>query len=198
MEDLNYALFMGLNAPAHPGAGMLAAATFLAEYTILLLPLVAGLGWLRGNDATRTTMLLATASALLGLLANQLIGLVWQHPRPFMVGVGHTLIPHVADSSFPSDHLTLWWAFACGLLAHRPWRAAGAAMLLLGLPVAWARVYLGVHFPLDMLGAAVVAGLAAWLALRTRHGYMPHAYGAASAVHRALLGPLIGRGWVRP
>jgi undecaprenyl-diphosphatase len=198
MENLNYALFMGLNAPAHPGTGMLAAAVFLAEYTILLLPLVAGLGWLRGNDATRKAVLLATVAALLGLMANQLIGLVWQHPRPFMLGMGHTLIPHVADSSFPSDHLTLWWAFACGLLAYRPWRAAATAMLLLGLPVAWARIYLGVHFPLDMLGAAAVAGLAAWLAVCAQQAYMPYAHGAVSAVHRALLGPLIGRGWLRP
>jgi undecaprenyl-diphosphatase len=181
MEDLNYALFMGLNAPAHPGVGTLAVAIFLAEYTILLLPLVAGLGWLRGNDATRKAVLLATVAALLGLMANQLIGLVWQHPRPFMLGMGHTLIPHVADSSFPSDHLTLWWAFACGLLAYRPWRAAATAMLLLGLPVAWARIYLGVHFPLDMLGAAAVAGLAAWLAVCAQQAYMPYAHGAVSA-----------------
>jgi undecaprenyl-diphosphatase len=37
-------------------------------------------------------MLVATASVA-GLLINQIIGLAWSHPRPFMIGLGHTLIP---------------------------------------------------------------------------------------------------------
>ena len=36
-----------------------------------------------------------------------------------------------------------------------------AAVGLVGVAVAWSRVYLGVHFPLDMVGAAILAGLAA-------------------------------------
>jgi membrane-associated phospholipid phosphatase len=45
--------------------------------------------------------------AMLGVGMNQVIGLAWQHPRPFMIGIGHTWIPHAADSSFPSDHMTV-------------------------------------------------------------------------------------------
>jgi undecaprenyl-diphosphatase len=41
------------------------------------------------------------------LLINQVIILLWQHPRPFVIGLGHTYLAHAADSSFPSDHLTL-------------------------------------------------------------------------------------------
>jgi undecaprenyl-diphosphatase len=146
----------------------------------------------------RKVLLMATASGLVSLLINQAIGLVWQHPRPFMVGVGNTLIAHVADSSFPSDHLTLWWAVAFSLLVHRSWRTLGTAMALLGLVLAWARIYLGVHFPLDMVGALSVAALGAWLALCTARWYQQPAYGLAIAIHRSLLGRLIDRGWVRP
>ena len=64
-------------------------------------------GWLRGGNATRKLLLEATAAGLVGRLFAHIIGLAWQHPRPFMVGIGRTLIPHAADSSFPSDHLTL-------------------------------------------------------------------------------------------
>jgi undecaprenyl-diphosphatase len=101
-----------------------------------------GIGWLRGgeppaNDARCYRIRIA------GLLINQIIGLAWLHPRPFMIGLGHTLIPHVADSSFPSDHLTLWWAVAFSLALQRGPRIAGVALALLGVPIAWARIYLG-------------------------------------------------------
>ena len=112
MESLNQTLFLWLNAPEHPSALALTLATFLAEQLIWAVPLLIGIGWLRGGEPTRKTMLVASASGLLGLLINQIIGLAWLHPRPFMIGLGHTLIPHVADSSFPSDHLTLWWGSA--------------------------------------------------------------------------------------
>lgn len=113
-----------------------------------------------------------------------------------MIGLGHTLIPHAADSSFPSDHLTLLWAVAFSFLMHRSPRLAGMALALLGLPVAWARIYLGVHFPLDMVGAALVAGLSAWLAFREMRVYLPATCRLALCVHRVLFGKLIQIGWV--
>ncbi|WP_421377146.1 phosphatase PAP2 family protein [Paraburkholderia sp. DD10] len=90
-----------------------------------------------------------------------------------MIDVGHTFIPHVADSSFPSDHLTLWWATVFSVLMQQGPRRAWSALALLGISIAWARIYLGVHFPFDMLGAAVVAALSAWLTLNAAHWYPP-------------------------
>jgi len=197
MEDLNHALFLWLNAPGYPSTLLLVIATFFAEYAIWALPVIIGFGWLRGNEHTRKVLLEATASGLAGLLINQIIGLVWQHPRPFMIGLGHTLIPHAADSSFPSDHLTLLWAVAFSFLMHRSPRLVGMALALLGLPVAWARIYLGVHFPLDMVGAALVAWLSAWLAFREMRVYLPATYRLALSVHRVIFGKLIQIGWVR-
>ena len=160
MEELNHALFLLINAPEHPGALTLVIARLFAEYAIWVIPAIVGIGWLRGDERTRRILLEATASGLAGLLINQLIALFWQHPRPFMIGLGHTYLSHAADSSFPSDHLTLLWAVGFSFLMHRSPRMAGIMLSLLGLPVAWARIYLGVHFPLDMIGAALVAGFA--------------------------------------
>ncbi|EDZ99702.1 phosphoesterase PA-phosphatase related [Burkholderia sp. H160] len=197
MELLNQTLFLWLNAPEHPSALALTLATFLAEWLIWAVPLLIGIGWLRGNETTREKMLVATAAGLLGLLVNQIIGLAWSHPRPFMIGLGHTFMPHVADSSFPSDHLTLWWSLAFSLLLQRVPRVAGIALALSGIPIAWARIYLGVHFPLDMLGAAVVAAFSAWLTLRGARWYLGLSYQLATGIHRRLFGRLIALGWVR-
>ena len=197
MESLNQTLFLWLNAPEHPSALALRLAVFLAERLIWAAPLVTGIGWLRGSEGTRKAMLVATASGLLGLLINQAIGLAWMHPRPFMIGLGHTLLPHAADSSFPSDHLTLWWAVAFSLSLQRGHRSTGVVLALLGLPIAWARIYLGVHFPFDMLGAGAVAVLCAWLTLREARWYLEPSYQLATRIHRRLFGGLIALGWVR-
>ena len=197
MESLNQALFLWLNAPKHPHPMQLTTAQFFAEYAIWAVPALIGVGWLRGSEDNRKAMLVATASGLLRLLFNQLIGLVWMHPRPFMIGLGHTLIPHTADSSFPSDHLTLWWAVAFSLLMQREQRRTAIVMAFLGLPMAWARIYLGVHFPIDMLGAIAVAVLSARLSLREARWYREPSYRLASSIHGRLFGHLSTLGWVR-
>lgn len=197
MEHLNQTFFLWLNAPEHPNALLVTLATFFAEWLIWAVPILIGISWLRGNENTRKTLLIATASGLLGLLTNQIIGLAWSHPRPFMIGLGHTLIPHVADSSFPSDHLTLWWSVAFSFLLQRRLLRAGVALALFGIPIAWSRIYLGVHFPLDMLGAIAVASLGAALTLHAARWYLGPVYRQVSRIHCLLFGKLIAQGWVR-
>lgn len=195
MNDFNYSLFLLINASAHPNIALVWAAKLLADYTIWLIPLFLAIAWLRGTEQARKIMLEATASGVAGLLVNQAIGLVWQHPRPFMIGMGHTFLPHVADSSFPSDHLTLLWAVAFSFLLHPRSRAAGVVLALLGLPIAWARIYLGVHFPLDMAGAAAVAALSAWVCWRENRWYLERTYRWVIAIYHRLFSTLIRRGW---
>ena len=197
MESFNQTLFLWLNAAALPSPFALQLSTFFAERLIWAIPIFIGISWLRGREETRKAMLIATASGLLGLLINQIIGLVWVHPRPFMIGLGHTLIPHVADSSFPSDHLTLWWSVTFSLAMQRGPRMAGLILAPLGIPIAWARIYLGVHFPFDMFGAVIVAWLSVWLSLRKVHWYLQPSYRSACHLHQRLFGRLIALGWVR-
>lgn len=161
MESINIILFNALNAGAAPDGFSLVIATVLAEYLVGVVPLLLIFLWFRDRSApARTRLLQSFFSALLALGINQLIGLFYQHPRPFMAGIGHTFLHHVADSSFPSDHVTVISAVGIALLLDRTTRRAGVFLLLTALPVAWARIYLGVHFPLDMVGALGMALLA--------------------------------------
>ena len=196
MEAWNTALFLLLNAGDPPNHSARLLALLFADYAIFLVPLMLVAGWLWGDASRRRLMLEATACGLFALLINQAIGLVWQHPRPFMIGLGHTLVTHVADSSFPSDHLTLLLAVAFSFLLGARWRSCGSILLTLALPVAWARIYLGVHFPMDMVGAAVVAAASAlsWFGLGS--GLIASAFTRAESIYRCLFAPLIRRGWV--
>lgn len=198
MEELNQTIFLMINASAHPHPLMLAVAQCFAEWAIWVIPLLLMLGWLRGSERLRKQMLEAAVSGLTGLLFNQFIGLLWQHPRPVMVGLGHTFLAHSVDSSFPSDHLTLIWAVAFSLLLHQRLRTAGLLLALLGLPVAWARIYLGVHFPLDMVGATLVALVCSQLVRHEGRFVVEHLYQPLLVIFRLLAAPLIRRGWIVP
>lgn len=197
MEALNQALFLYVNAPAQLGTPVIAITTFLAESLIWLIPAGLVVGWLRGNDATREAVIEATVASVLALALAQLVGMVWVCPRPFMIGIGNTHLAHVADASFPSDHMTLWWTVSFCLITHAALRGIGILLSLLGIVIAWARIYLGVHFPLDMVGAAAVALVCSEACANRRQSFVGPIFVWATAAHRTVLSPLIRRGWVR-
>lgn len=160
IETLNHAWFLSVNALPGTPHWLLVIAVLLAKDAVYLLPvLFAGL-WLWGDHRCRRSLLEACLVVVVGLVLSQLIGVLWPQPRPFALGLGHQWIPHVADASFPSNHMTVFTAAGLTLLFGRV-AAWGLLTLLLAIGVAWARVFLGVHFPLDMVGAIGVA-IVAW------------------------------------
>jgi undecaprenyl-diphosphatase len=197
MEHLNQSLFLLINASVLPNPALVLLARILADYAILLVPLSLLALWFLGDEAQRKQLLQAAGAALLGLLINQLIGGLWFHPRPFMLGLGQRLIAHAADSSFPSDHLTLLWSVALSYLLHPRLRRIGWALACLGLPLAWSRIYLGVHFPLDMLGALLVSALCARLCRSAAARVFDPIYPLVYLLYRSLCAPLIRRGLLR-
>ncbi len=180
MERLNDTLFLMLNASALPTPPVFGLAVFFAQYLILTVPVAMGLLWLRADEAQRRSLIAAAMAGAIGLAVNQAIGWVWQHPRPFVVGIGHTYLAHGADTSFPSDHLTLIWSVACALLLDNRTRTVGIAVALM-----------------DMAGSAIVAGIVAWLVARQMRWPRIAAYRLAMSIHQKLFARLIARGWVR-
>lgn len=156
IESLNRALFLKINAGPGTAPWMIDGAVVIANDLIYLIPVLLSAMWLWGNEALRKLAIQACLTAMLGLGLNQVIGVVWQHPRPFAIGLGYTWAQHVADSSFPSDHMTIFTAIGISLLLGRE-RLLGLLTLAAGSSVAWARIFLSLHFPLDMLGAVGVA-----------------------------------------
>lgn len=164
MDHLNDALFLLLNAPADASPAVVGLAIALAEYAVPLVVVNVVALWVWGEPRNRGVLIAATLAMLVGEGVNQVIGVFWFHPRPFMIGLGHTLMQHAPDSSFPSDHATFLWSLGFGLIATQRLRLWGVWITGLGVGVAWARIYVGVHFPLDMAGSAVVSAGAAGLA----------------------------------
>ena len=159
IETLNRSLFLWMNASPESPAGLIAVARIGANDLIFVAPVILLGLWFTGSYAGKAQALRAVLTALIALVLGSLCGTFYFHPRPFMVPLGHSWITHAPDYSFPSDHATLLFSLALSLLFSGA-KKVGGCMLALALIVAWSRVYVGVHFPLDMVGALFVAGVA--------------------------------------
>ncbi|MCE8017301.1 phosphatase PAP2 family protein [Halomonas sp. MCCC 1A17488] len=194
---LNLALFTRLNAAPDSDPRLLLLAEVFAVYLIWMVPALLVIGWLRGSDRLKRPLLEAFVATLLALAASWLLGFLWPSPRPFMVPVGQTFLEHAPTPGFPSNHATIMLTMAFSLLLHAGTRRIGRYLLLLALPVAWARIFLGVHFPQDMLGALLLAAVTATLVGASRTWLiLPFYHHVAMRLYRLLFAPLIRRGWV--
>ncbi len=196
IEAFNRSLFLWINADANTPSWAIDTAIVLADDLIYLIPVLLLVLWLWGDRARRNLAIKACLVTLLALGANQVIGLVWQHPRPFMIGLGHAWMPHAADSSFPSDHMTVFAGIGLTLLLGGVFRLA-AAILATGFAVAWARIFLGVHFPLDMAGAVAVTGVAYAVASPLWRMAGDTLTNLAEKLYRTVFAHPIAHGWVR-
>ena len=135
--------------------------TFLGdkEFFLLLMPLVY---WCIDRQAGARLFVLLLISACL----NEGVKLLADQPRPFNYDPRVLKLVHEDSGGFPSGHtqsaVVVW-----GYLAWRfkkPFLWLLATFLILAIPVS--RIYLGAHFPTDLLGGYAIGILVLFLYLR--------------------------------
>ncbi|WP_435058953.1 phosphatase PAP2 family protein [Streptomyces sp. bgisy060] len=104
----------------------------------------------------------APLAAGIALLVNIPIRGFVERPRPFVDHQGlDVLVDGKTDFSFVSDHATLAMALGVGVfVAHRRF---GLAAIGLALAEGFARVYMGVHYPTDVIGGLALGTAVALL-----------------------------------
>jgi undecaprenyl-diphosphatase len=85
-------------------------------------------------------------------------------PRPYAASATlETVGARPASASFPSGHAAACMAGA--LMLASTWRRARAAIWTLAVLVAVSRVYLGLHYPTDVIAGAFVGWAVGWFVL---------------------------------
>ncbi len=132
---------------------------FCAQYLFILAPVLVAVVFRKTAPVYRRLMLWRRLVVLIvSFILAKIGGAIYDEPRPFVLSHKPPLVPHVADNSFPSDHVLLILASAF-LLISFSWRGA-ALLLLVGVIVGFARVAGGLHSPTDIAASAFFAVLA--------------------------------------
>ncbi|MEY9962763.1 undecaprenyl-diphosphatase [Streptacidiphilus sp. MAP12-16] len=157
--SIDWTLVSGVNGLARDlPSSVDSALGFLGEYGVPLASILVLLAsWLwarRQSDAAGTVagVLWAGLAAGMALMLNVPVRAMVQRDRPFVAHPGQLdlLMSHQANGSFASDHATFTMAVAVGvLLVHRKF---GLIALALAGFEGFLRVFMGVHYPTDVIG----------------------------------------------
>ena len=163
-SGLDYSAYRAINGLS---GGSLADAvlTFVAAALPVVIVAIVALSFLlpfgRNLRDRRRGAVLATVSAAIALLVNQPISHLVDRARPYLAHPAHAhlLIARSHDPSFPSDHATGGFALAVAVFLYD--RTIGTLLLVLATVLAFTRVYVGTHYPADVLAGALIGGAVA-------------------------------------
>lgn len=171
--NIDWTVTAALNAWAGRSAVLDALGIGLAQYALGLFGVLLIAAWVWPGPIerrrARQRYVLGAVLALGGaLLTAHLLGVFFYRARPFVDHAVTLLIDHPPDASFPSDHLAVAGALIVALwpiLRRTRWLWLG-----LSAAIGLARLFVGVHYPTDILGGFLLGAawglLALWLAPR--------------------------------
>ena len=183
--------FRAVNDFSRSTAWLHTPARLYAEYGVVLFAALLLAGWWvarRQGDLRRVTAALwAPVGMLVAIGVNQFLVAAFAEPRPY-TALPHvlTLVSRSSDHSFPSDHAVMAGAVAAGLWLVD--RRLGVVATVLALLMAFTRVYVGAHFPLDVV---VGLGVGAAIAVASYLLVLPVARRLVVALSRTPVRPLL-------
>ncbi|MED1411097.1 MULTISPECIES: undecaprenyl-diphosphatase [Bacillus] len=173
---MNYTVFQWINNFAGSSKlldTLMIAITNSVPYVAILFMLILWFNNGKKENAIRKqyTVLYTTLSVSIALLVNVLIHAVYYHPRPFITHHVNQLVPHAADSSFVSDHSVLVFSIAFVFILRG--EKLKYIALIWAILVGVSRMYVGVHYPLDILGAAFLTFITSGLVMQSTRIFEP-------------------------
>lgn len=139
------------------------AATFLLPILLFLLLPVVFLNKKIVEEKWWEFIVRALCVGGLAYVARTILGWLFFRWRPFaaLPDVHQLISMAPAESSFPSGHASVAFALAFYVFFHdRGW---GWSFIVMAALITLGRIFVGVHYPLDVMAGLVVGYLAAWL-----------------------------------
>ncbi len=160
LRTFDHSLFSMINQlPHYPIFDALAL--FIWQYLGLILVVFAGLFWIRSKKNERFIGPLALVLLALTATINQfLLKPVFQRERPLQKIEPITIVYDLlSDYSFPSGHAASVMAFTVPFFIFSKNRKVKYSLAILVLLVGHNRIYMGHHYPLDVLAGYVLGGI---------------------------------------
>ncbi|WP_076997883.1 phosphatase PAP2 family protein [Variovorax sp. KK3] len=157
MQALNIALFQAIAAgPTPDSQALLWFAASVAEGTTWVC--LALMGWVAWRQPAQRSYAMAAlvAAAAASFIAQELAEVIGM-PRPFVVGLSPAHIEHGIRGALPSAHATVMFTVGLVYCLRAATRKLGLAILAIAVLTGWARIYVGVHFPFDILAGLGLA-----------------------------------------
>lgn len=196
IQNLNLYLFNIFNVPENASNFMMKYATFIAHDLIYIVFGIFICAWFLGGVETKKNILKALIFTSITLLISEFLSYLLNTPRPFVMDVGETILSHAPTGSFPSNHMSILSGLAFSYYFSSQ-RQLGKLLIAVAWLVAWARVYVGVHFPIDMFGAFFFAFIVNISGLKLWNIYKDHLMAWVMIVHRKVFAFLINKGLIQ-
>ncbi|PFW87778.1 undecaprenyl-diphosphatase [Bacillus pseudomycoides] len=139
---------------------------FVAEYMLYALVLGVLIYWFTRNNKNRMMIIQGGLAFIVAEIIGKIVGQFYSHHQPFAVLPNvNQLVEHEIDNSFPSDHTILFFSICVSIWLVR--KKEGWLWLML-VCVAISRIWVGVHYPIDVVTGALVGIISAlfvyWIA----------------------------------
>lgn len=158
--NLDFYLFNKINGLAGSLFWLDVLAIFFAKYlSFLLIILVMVLFWKRWEVIFQS--LLAGIVARLGFV--EIIRFFWPKPRPFVENHVNLLLDKIDQSAFPSGHAAFF--FALSFVVFLDNKKAGMLFFVASFFIAISRVFVGIHWPSDLIAGMIVGIFSGWLVI---------------------------------
>ncbi|EJF94304.1 undecaprenyl-diphosphatase [Bartonella taylorii] len=173
LNRVDVVLFQMLAGNHQSWSVLVAFSIFCAKFLIYVIPLHLCVLWFYdGNMEQRRVALSICVSICVSLFVGYLISLIYFHPRPFVTGLTIPLIKHHATASFPSNHAVTIASYMANLYFYRYKIASKFAAVLLCL-ICWGRIFVGVHYPFDVLAGTILGSIISWGVIQFMAPYFP-------------------------
>jgi len=163
--NLDFYLFNLFNQFAGENAYLDSLAIFFAEYFGYILIFFLLLFLVRNFKKYWLMVFQAFGAAVLSrFVITEIIRWLWYRPRPFVENNIISLLPHELEASFPSGHAAFYFAIATIIYFYN--KKIGLLFFLAAFLISISRVFVGVHWPADILAGAIVGIFSGWLIIK--------------------------------
>jgi len=155
---MNMEFFMIINNFAYKNALLDKVMIFFSNdvpYIFMaVIVLIFILGIINNKKENRKIAVNTVVITAINLIINLMIRIIFHINRPFVDHNVNLLVSHDTASSFPSNHATGTMSIAVALNKYN--KVLGLIMTILSIIVGFSRVYVGDHYPIDIIGSYII------------------------------------------